>query len=425
MMNKLAIAAAALAVLGSAGAYAQPAPGEDQQRAPDTNVQQPAPDQRNARRPAPDRQNTEQSAPDQRNTQQPAPSREDAAAYLGARVAALHSGLQLTPDQERLWPPFENAYRDFAQMRSESAAAPAASDNDLPARVERRAEALIRRGTALKSLAEAGAPLWRSLDDRQKRRFVALIRQNFQARFAERGDRGFGRGRGFDRGGGSFEGRDFEGRGRDGNIGPRQFRFGGRDGDYGARRDFGPRGFGRDGDDGARRGFDGPGRDGLGRDGDRFGSDGPRGFGRRDFGPRDNGSRDNGSRDVGPRDFGSRDFGPRGLGRDGDGYGFGRRGFGRDDGGRGFRPRDFGGRDGDGDRSGFGPRDYGRSDFDGRGRDGGYRDRFGYFGRRGLPWWHPDIGARRGGPGFRTLDDTSDQDEPTLKSEPGAESERF
>ena len=62
---------------------------------------------------------------------------EDAGAFLDARIAALHSGLRLTPDQERMWPAFEQAYRDLANLRQEpgtgaagaaGAAAPTADD---------------------------------------------------------------------------------------------------------------------------------------------------------------------------------------------------------------------------------------------------------------------------------------------------------
>src|SRR5580692_12315443 len=44
-------------------------------------------------------------------------SREDAGAFLEARIAALHAGLQLTPEQERLWPAFEQAYRERGKLR--------------------------------------------------------------------------------------------------------------------------------------------------------------------------------------------------------------------------------------------------------------------------------------------------------------------
>ena len=46
-------------------------------------------------------------------------SPEDRAALLDARIAAVHAGLKLTPDQEKLWPPVEGAVRDFAKLRSD------------------------------------------------------------------------------------------------------------------------------------------------------------------------------------------------------------------------------------------------------------------------------------------------------------------
>ncbi len=106
------------------------------------------------------------------------PGRDDAAAYLEARIAALHAGLQLSAEQERIWSPFEQAYRELASLRTVHAR-PVGDDagvRDPVARMEGRAEALIRWGTVLKRLAEASAPLWRSFDDGQKRRFMVLSR---------------------------------------------------------------------------------------------------------------------------------------------------------------------------------------------------------------------------------------------------------
>ena len=48
-------------------------------------------------------------------------STEDRAALTDARIAAVHAGLKLTPDQEKLWPPVEAAVRDFAKMRIDRA----------------------------------------------------------------------------------------------------------------------------------------------------------------------------------------------------------------------------------------------------------------------------------------------------------------
>ena len=37
---------------------------------------------------------------------------EDRAAFVDARIAAVHAGLKLNADQEKLWPPVEAAVRD-------------------------------------------------------------------------------------------------------------------------------------------------------------------------------------------------------------------------------------------------------------------------------------------------------------------------
>src|SRR5205085_10432265 len=39
-------------------------------------------------------------------------SPEDIEAFADARLAALHAGLKLSPDQERMWPPVEEAIRN-------------------------------------------------------------------------------------------------------------------------------------------------------------------------------------------------------------------------------------------------------------------------------------------------------------------------
>jgi zinc resistance-associated protein len=106
------------------------------------------------------------------------PSAQDLAAFADARIAALHAGLQLTADQEKSWPSFEQALREVAKMRMERLAA--ARDEQTPAspieRLQRRADAMTTHGAALKRLADAAAPLYQSLDDAQKRRFAMLAR---------------------------------------------------------------------------------------------------------------------------------------------------------------------------------------------------------------------------------------------------------
>ena len=51
------------------------------------------------------------------------PGAQDMGAFIDARVAAIKAGLQLTPDQEKNWPAFEQAYRDLAKLRAERMAA--------------------------------------------------------------------------------------------------------------------------------------------------------------------------------------------------------------------------------------------------------------------------------------------------------------
>jgi zinc resistance-associated protein len=103
-------------------------------------------------------------------------SQEDADAFLDARLAALHAGLKLTPDQEKNWPAFEQAYRDMAKLRGEPAPRTEPSPANPIERLQRWAEALTTHGAALKRLADAAAPLYQSLDDAQKHRFAVLSR---------------------------------------------------------------------------------------------------------------------------------------------------------------------------------------------------------------------------------------------------------
>ena len=104
---------------------------------------------------------------------------EDRAAFTDARIAALHAGLKLTPDQEKLWPPVEAAIRDMAKLRQQRRAAmrdrPKMSD-DAPAALRAMADAASARGEALRKLADAAQPLYASLDEGQKRRAMILAR---------------------------------------------------------------------------------------------------------------------------------------------------------------------------------------------------------------------------------------------------------
>jgi hypothetical protein len=108
-------------------------------------------------------------------------SPEDRAAFADARIAAVHAGLKLTPDQEKLWPPVEAAVRDLVKIRIDRANArmKAGEDDtqkqeDPVARLRERADNMEASAAALKKIADAADPLYKTLDDGQKRRLKML-----------------------------------------------------------------------------------------------------------------------------------------------------------------------------------------------------------------------------------------------------------
>src|SRR5436853_1294424 len=104
---------------------------------------------------------------------------EDRAAYADAPIAAVHAGLKLNADQEKLWPPVEAAVREFAKLRIDRANArmnaPAdAAQPDPVTRLRERADNMATSAAALKKIADAADPLYKALDDGQKRRLALL-----------------------------------------------------------------------------------------------------------------------------------------------------------------------------------------------------------------------------------------------------------
>jgi hypothetical protein len=159
---------------------------------------------------------------------------EDRAAFVDARIAAVHAGLKLTADQEKLWPPVEAAVRDFAKLRIDRANARAAApqnqsqdsqkqdlqkqdlqkqdsqrDEDPVARLRERAQTMAANADAMKKIADAADPLYKTLDDGQKRRLAILTHHD--GRFSGEGWRHRWMERGSDRD--RWQGRDGDGRG--------------------------------------------------------------------------------------------------------------------------------------------------------------------------------------------------------------------
>ena len=83
----------------------------------------------------------------------------------------------------------EHHLRDLAKQRSERFAARANADHpkDPIERMNLRAEVMGQRAAGLKKLADAAGPLYKSLDDGQKRRFALLARLDRGQMRAHRG----------------------------------------------------------------------------------------------------------------------------------------------------------------------------------------------------------------------------------------------
>ena len=110
---------------------------------------------------------------------------EDRAAMLDARMAAMRTGLKLTPEQEKNWPAVETALRDLSKQRAQFAEErrEAREKNDPIDRLRTAADIMGQRAAGLKRLADASEPLYKSLDEGQKRRLQALTRQAAQGEF--------------------------------------------------------------------------------------------------------------------------------------------------------------------------------------------------------------------------------------------------
>ena len=118
-------------------------------------------------------------------------------AMLDAKLAGLKAGLRLTPDQEKLWGPFESAIRDVAKMRmahmqdmmermarmrqmGEMGMGMGMEEGEAMSpveRLERMASHLTQAGAALQKVADAAKPLYASLDEEQRRMFGFLARE--------------------------------------------------------------------------------------------------------------------------------------------------------------------------------------------------------------------------------------------------------
>jgi LTXXQ motif family protein len=104
------------------------------------------------------------------------------------RVDLVKAALQLTPEQEKLWPPVESAIRSGAQdrkariakvketvgKRADQNSVETLKNRDPIAFLQRRSEALAQRSADLDKLAEAWQPLYKTLSPEQRQRMASL-----------------------------------------------------------------------------------------------------------------------------------------------------------------------------------------------------------------------------------------------------------
>jgi hypothetical protein len=104
------------------------------------------------------------------------------------RLDLAKAALQLTPDQEKLWPPVEAAIRARAEdrkariakiqetvgRRADESRVEALRNRDPISFLHRRSEALAQRSADLDKLAEAWQPLYKTLSPEQRQRMAAL-----------------------------------------------------------------------------------------------------------------------------------------------------------------------------------------------------------------------------------------------------------
>ena len=97
-----------------------------------------------------------------------------AEAALDAQLKGMKTSLRLTADQDNLWGPFESAVKDGAQARV-VALQKEQGDNLSPMdRLNATAERVAQGAANLKKIVESAKPLYASLDDAQKQKFITL-----------------------------------------------------------------------------------------------------------------------------------------------------------------------------------------------------------------------------------------------------------
>jgi zinc resistance-associated protein len=99
-----------------------------------------------------------------------------AEAGLDAQLKRMKTSLRLSADREKLWDPFESAVKDGGRARV-VALQKEQGDNLSPMdRLTAKADRLAQSGANLEKIVGAAEPLYATLDDTQKHKFITLGR---------------------------------------------------------------------------------------------------------------------------------------------------------------------------------------------------------------------------------------------------------
>ena len=98
-----------------------------------------------------------------------------AEAAIEAQLKSMKTSLRLSAEQEKLWGPFESAVKDGQNARL-LALQKEQSDNLSPMDRSAKADRLTRSRANLEKIVEAAKPLYASLADEQRHKFITLGR---------------------------------------------------------------------------------------------------------------------------------------------------------------------------------------------------------------------------------------------------------
>lgn len=97
-------------------------------------------------------------------------------AAINGQLKSMKASLRLTADQEELWAPFKSAVKDGETARLLALQKEQSSDLSPMDRLTAKADRLTQSRANLEKIVEAAKPLYASLGEEQKHKFVTLGR---------------------------------------------------------------------------------------------------------------------------------------------------------------------------------------------------------------------------------------------------------